>query len=123
MLKVDNLHVYYGGIHALKGVSIDINSGEIVTIIGANGAGKSTLLNAVSGFLKYKEGKITYKSGNPSIAAVNSSGKITGKKPGKTTIYTTVQLRNGTFLFCVAFHVIWYLSAAGGFFHSCNSLF
>lgn len=61
MLKVENLNVYYGGIHALKGVSLDINKGEIVTIIGSNGAGKSTLLNSISGFLKYKQGLITYK--------------------------------------------------------------
>ncbi len=61
MLKVDNLQVYYGGIHALKGVSLDINKGEILTIIGSNGAGKSTLLNSISGFLKYKQGEITYK--------------------------------------------------------------
>lgn len=61
MLKVENLNVYYGGIHALKGVSLEINAGEIVTIIGSNGAGKSTLLNSISGFLKYKEGVITYK--------------------------------------------------------------
>ncbi len=61
MLKVENLNVYYGGIHALKGVSLEINAGEIVTIIGSNGAGKSTLLNSISGFLKYKEGTISYK--------------------------------------------------------------
>lgn len=61
MLKVMNLHVYYGGIHALKGVNLEVNKGEIVSIIGSNGAGKSTLLNAISGFLKYKEGEINYK--------------------------------------------------------------
>jgi branched-chain amino acid transport system ATP-binding protein len=61
MLKVDNLQVFYGGIHALKGVSLEVQAGEIVTIIGSNGAGKSTLLNSISGFLKYKEGEITYK--------------------------------------------------------------
>ncbi|MGI5997702.1 MAG: ABC transporter ATP-binding protein [Lutispora sp.] len=61
MLNVENLNVYYGGIHALKGVSLNINKGEIVTIIGSNGAGKSTLLNSISGFLKYKEGLISYK--------------------------------------------------------------
>lgn len=60
MLNVKNLHVYYGGIHALKGVSIEVNKGEIVTIIGSNGAGKSTLLNAISGFLKFKEGEILF---------------------------------------------------------------
>lgn len=61
MLKVNNLHVYYGGIHALKGVNVEVNKGEIVTIIGSNGAGKSTLLNAVSGFLKPKDGSVFYK--------------------------------------------------------------
>lgn len=61
MLKVDNLNVYYGGIHALKGINIKVNKGEIVTIIGSNGAGKSTLLNSVSGFIKPKEGTISYK--------------------------------------------------------------
>jgi len=61
MLKVKDLHVYYGGIHALKGINLEVNEGEIVSIIGSNGAGKSTLLNAISGFLKYKEGEISYK--------------------------------------------------------------
>lgn len=60
MLKVNNLHVYYGGIHALKGINVEVNRGEIVTIIGSNGAGKSTLLNSVSGFLKPKDGTISY---------------------------------------------------------------
>lgn len=60
MLSIDNLNVYYGGIHALRGVSINVNKGEIVTIIGANGAGKSTLLNAISGFVKPKSGEILY---------------------------------------------------------------
>lgn len=60
MLKVENLQVYYGGIHALKGVSLEVNKGEIVSIIGSNGAGKSTLLNSISGFLKYKEGEIKF---------------------------------------------------------------
>ncbi|MCJ7841895.1 ABC transporter ATP-binding protein [Lederbergia sp. NSJ-179] len=58
MLKVDDINVYYGNIHALKGVSLDINQGEIVTLIGANGAGKSTLLKTVSGLLKPKQGNI-----------------------------------------------------------------
>jgi len=61
MLMVKDLHVYYGGIHALKGINLEVNEGEIVSIIGSNGAGKSTLLNAISGFLKYKEGEISYK--------------------------------------------------------------
>lgn len=61
MLKVENLDVYYGGIHALRGVSIDVNEGEVVSIIGSNGAGKSTLLNCISGIVKPKSGEILYK--------------------------------------------------------------
>ncbi|HNX30566.1 MAG TPA: ABC transporter ATP-binding protein [Holophaga sp.] len=61
MLNVKNLHVSYGGIKALKGVSMDVNQGEIVTIIGANGAGKSTLLNTITGFLKPVSGEIAFK--------------------------------------------------------------
>ena len=57
MLKVDDINVYYGNIQALKGVSLEINEGEIVTLIGANGAGKSTLLKTISGLLKAKDGK------------------------------------------------------------------
>ena len=60
MLKVENLNVYYGSIHALKGVSLSVNDGEIVTLIGANGAGKSTLLKTLSGLLKPKQGTIDY---------------------------------------------------------------
>ncbi|ETI67657.1 ABC transporter ATP-binding protein [Neobacillus vireti] len=58
MLKINDINVYYGNIHALKGVSLDIKQGEIVTLIGANGAGKSTLLKTISGLLKPKTGEI-----------------------------------------------------------------
>lgn len=61
MLKVDNINVYYGAIHALKGVSLNVNQGEIVTLIGANGAGKSTLLKTLSGLLKPKSGSIEFE--------------------------------------------------------------
>jgi branched-chain amino acid transport system ATP-binding protein len=60
MLKVQDLHVYYGGIHALKGISIDVPRGQIVTLIGANGAGKSSTLRAIAGLIKNKKGTITY---------------------------------------------------------------
>lgn len=60
MLSIQDLNVYYGSIHALKGVSLEVNEGEIVTLIGANGAGKSTLLKTVSGLLKPKQGTIVY---------------------------------------------------------------
>ena len=59
MLKVDNINVYYGQIHALKDVSIEVNQGEIVALIGANGAGKSTTLRTISGLLRSKTGDIT----------------------------------------------------------------
>lgn len=61
MLKVNSIDVFYGNIQALHGVSLDINQGEIVTLIGANGAGKSTLLKAISGLLKPKQGDIVYE--------------------------------------------------------------
>lgn len=61
MLLVDDLQVYYGGIHALKGVSLEVNEGEIVTLIGANGAGKSTTLRTISGLIKAKTGKVQFK--------------------------------------------------------------
>lgn len=60
MLKVENLHVYYDAIHAIKGVSLDVSQGEIVTLIGANGAGKTTILRTISGLEKAREGKIEY---------------------------------------------------------------
>jgi branched-chain amino acid transport system ATP-binding protein len=60
LLKIDNLNTYYGKIHALKGISIEVNQGEIVTLIGANGAGKSTTLKTISGQLSPKEGTIVY---------------------------------------------------------------
>ena len=60
MLKIDNLHVSYGGIRALQGVSLEVPDGKIVTLIGANGAGKSTTLRTISGLVKADSGSITY---------------------------------------------------------------
>ena len=60
LLQVDNLNVYYGSIHAIKGVSFHVDEGEIVTLIGANGAGKSTTLNTVAGLLKPNSGTVTF---------------------------------------------------------------
>ena len=60
ILKVDNISVYYGAIHAIKGVSFEVNEGEIVTLIGANGAGKSTTLQTVSGLLRSRTGEIEF---------------------------------------------------------------
>ncbi len=61
LLKIDNLVVHYGKINALKGVSLEIDEGSIVTLIGANGAGKTTLLNTLSGVIKSTDGKIYFK--------------------------------------------------------------
>lgn len=61
LLSVENLHVYYGNIHALKGVGLEVSEGQIVSLIGANGAGKTTTLQTISGLLPMKEGKITYQ--------------------------------------------------------------
>lgn len=61
MLKVSNIDVYYGAIHALKSLSIDVEPGNIITLIGANGAGKTTTLKTISGLLRPKNGSITFK--------------------------------------------------------------
>lgn len=64
LLSVKNINVYYGAIHAIKGISFEVNQGEIVTLIGANGAGKSTTLQTVSGLLRSKTGSITFMDKN-----------------------------------------------------------
>src|SRR5690554_1566822 len=60
MLQINNLNVHYGGIHALRGISIDVPHNKIVTLIGANGAGKSTTLRCIMGLVKSTEGEIIY---------------------------------------------------------------
>ena len=60
MLNVSNINVYYGNIHAIKGVSFSVEDGEIVSVIGANGAGKSTILKTISGLLRTKTGDVTF---------------------------------------------------------------
>ncbi|MGD0610666.1 MAG: ABC transporter ATP-binding protein [Anaerolineales bacterium] len=60
ILEVDNIHSYYGNIHALKGISLTVEKGEIVTLIGANGAGKSTTLRTIVGLLKPREGRVLF---------------------------------------------------------------
>ena len=64
MLKVDNIDVYYGAIHAIKGISIEVPKGEIVTLVGSNGAGKSTTLRTISGLMKPKNGTILFEDIN-----------------------------------------------------------
>lgn len=60
LLKLNQVHTYYGGIHALKGITVEVNQGEVVTLIGSNGAGKSTTLKAICGQVNIKEGSIEY---------------------------------------------------------------
>ena len=74
LLKVENIHVFYGAIHAIKGISFEVEEGEIVTLIGANGAGKSTTLNTVAGLLKPREGRITFDGKN--ITGMNASKMV-----------------------------------------------
>ena len=62
MLKIENLEVAYGNIKAIKGISLEVNQGEIVTLIGSNGAGKSTTLRAISGILKARAGRIIFEN-------------------------------------------------------------
>ena len=64
MLEIKDIHVYYGAIHAIKGISFEVNEGEVVTLIGANGAGKSTTLNTVAGLLKPRSGEILFEGKN-----------------------------------------------------------
>ena len=74
LLKVDDIHVYYGSIHAIKGVSFDVNEGEIVTLIGANGAGKSTTLNTIAGLLRPRQGTVELNGTN--INGVSASKMV-----------------------------------------------
>ena len=67
LLEVNDIHTYYGAIQALHGVSLHVDEGEIVTLIGANGAGKSTLLNTICGLLRPRHGTI-YLEGNRSTS-------------------------------------------------------
>ncbi len=61
MLKIEGLHTHYGNIHALKGIDMEIDDGEIVSLIGSNGAGKSTTLNTIAGLIHASQGKITFR--------------------------------------------------------------
>ena len=88
LLSVENLHVYYGAIHAVKDVSLHVQEGEIVTLIGANGAGKSTVLNTISGLLKPRSGKIQFMDHN-----------VTGVAPNKIVQTGLVQCPEGRRVF------------------------
>lgn len=72
MLRIQDLHVHYGAIHAIKGVSLEVNDGEIVSLIGANGAGKTTILHTISGLVKATSGTIVYNDTNLRTVAPNN---------------------------------------------------
>lgn len=74
MLEMKDVNVYYGAVHALKGISLKVNEGEIVTLIGANGAGKTTTLKTISGVLKPKVGKVTFDGKD--LSKVNASNMV-----------------------------------------------
>ena len=74
MLNLDKINVYYGAIHAIKDISIEVNEGEIVTLIGANGAGKSTTLRTISGLLKPKTGTVKFEGQD--IAGLPAQGIV-----------------------------------------------
>lgn len=76
MLKIDKIDVFYGAIHALKGISVEVKEGEIVTLIGANGAGKSTILRTISGLLKPKAGQVTFEGKNIAGVAAQDIVKL-----------------------------------------------
>ena len=81
ILKVSDINVYYGAIHAIKGVSFEVNPGEVVTLIGANGAGKSTTLQTVSGLLHSRTGSIEFLGGEPD-GRPSPQGRGQGTRPG-----------------------------------------
>ncbi len=86
LLSVNDIHVYYGAIHAVKGVSLEVNEGEVVTLIGANGAGKSTVLNTISGLLRAKSGTIEFMGTPINTVAPNKivpagPGAVPGRPP------------------------------------------
>jgi branched-chain amino acid transport system ATP-binding protein len=88
LLEVDAIHTFYGNIHALKGISLTVNQGEIVTLIGANGAGKSTTLKTISGLLAPREGRIIFQGND-----------ITGLPANRVTGLGLVQVPEGRRVF------------------------
>ena len=73
LLKIDDINVYYGNIHAIKGVSFEVNENEIVTLIGANGAGKSTTLNTIAGLMRPRTGTMTFDGKNLNATAAHKT--------------------------------------------------
>jgi branched-chain amino acid transport system ATP-binding protein len=103
MLKVENLHVFYDAIHAIKGVSLEVNEGDIVTLIGANGAGKTSILRTISGLEKAHEGTVHFQGTNitalpaPSIVKMGISQVPEGRRVF-TNMSVTENLELGSYL-------------------------
>ena len=85
VLEVEDIHTYYGNIEALKGISLTVDEGEIVTLIGSNGAGKSTTLRSVSGLNPPREGTITFAGERSTAAAHRSSQRGISQSPEGAT--------------------------------------
>ncbi len=82
LLELDDVHTYYGAIHALRGVSLTVEEGEIVTLIGSNGAGKSTTLRTISGQLRPRQGEVRLgASGSTTAGRMRSSGWGSARRP------------------------------------------
>jgi branched-chain amino acid transport system ATP-binding protein len=96
LLNIENLHTYYGHIHALKGIDLEVGEGEIVSLIGANGAGKSTTLRTISGLIRPREGRITFGdqeiSGMPAHRIVE--GGISQAPEGRQIFSTLTVMEN-----------------------------
>ena len=73
MLEIKDIHVFYGAIHAIKGISITVNDGELVSLVGANGAGKTTILHTISGLLRATSGDILLDGKSLQKVPANSS--------------------------------------------------
>jgi branched-chain amino acid transport system ATP-binding protein len=99
ILEVESVHTYYGHIHALKGISLTVEAGEIVTLIGANGAGKSTILNTVAGLQRPDRGEIFYRGANIAGRQAHQTVKLglalvpEGRRVfGNLTVYENLRL-------------------------------
>lgn len=88
LLEIENIHTYYGHIHALKGISLEVDKGEIVTLIGANGAGKSTMLKTTSGLLRPRQGSIRLEGDD-----------LTRYRPHEVVVKGVVQVPEGRRIF------------------------
>jgi branched-chain amino acid transport system ATP-binding protein len=99
MLKISDLHMYYGGVHALKGINLEVNEGEVVAVIGSNGAGKTTLLGSILGTVRPRSGTVTYAGADithiPAYKTVNMGISLVpeGREVfGHLTVYDNLRL-------------------------------